>query len=71
MMNSKEFEETLTNAGIDFNCFGYEGILNLISLYCDKEYERYKENGLIKAAEFEKERSHKIYEELKKRGYYN
>lgn len=66
-MTFKEFKEVLEKAETDFDVFGFEGILNIISLankYMAEESTRpYVKN-------MHKRISQTIYDELKERGYY-
>lgn len=66
-MTFKEFKEILEKAETDFEVFGFEGILNIISLankYMSEESTRpYVKN-------MHKRISDTIYNELRKRGYY-
>ena len=68
-MNSKEFKKVLTDAGLNFEIFGYEGILNLISIYLHLDAQQKHEGSAL--AEYEEENSDKIYKYLQNRGYYN
>ena len=67
-MTAKEFKEILTESGTDFDLYGFEGILNELSIYNEmmaKEYEGEAPELVYKKI------SNKIYKALEKRGYYN
>lgn len=69
-VNSKEFKEVLTDSGLNFDIFGYDGILNLISIYLEMDSVKYIETS-PEFAEYEHNNSDKIYHYLKDRGYYD
>lgn len=69
-MTAKEFKAVLDNAGLDFGIYGYEGILNLVSIALDAQAEDMKANGRDAGAKGFKDSADKIYDELFKRGYY-
>lgn len=70
-LTNKEFKQILTDCGLDFSIWGYDGVLNMvvICLYHDAREER--KNGYDLAADVDIERANKLYDELHKRGYYN
>lgn len=70
-MTAKEFKEALNTAGISFNVFGFEGILNTLSIAYEKDYKEYSAMGLKAAADGTYEQSKKLYNILKERGYYD
>lgn len=69
-LTAKEFKQILTDAGIDFDIFGYEGILNLVSMCYDFKAEAHEKEGCTVLQQMEEERAHKIYNALYKIGYY-
>lgn len=66
-MTLKEFKEILGKAETDFEVFGYEGILNIISL-CNKYMSEESERPYVK--KMHQRISKTIYDELTERGYY-
>ena len=68
-LTNKEFKSILTECGIDFDIWGYEGILNYVirCLYNDAKQEI--EKGFIASAELDRERANKLYDILEQRGY--
>ena len=70
-MTNKEFKKILKDAGIDFNVYGYEGILNKLSILSDYKRREYKEKGNEVLAKFEYDSGNVIYEALANRGYYD
>lgn len=69
-MTATEFKKALTDAGIDFETWGWEGVLNLISIcerYNAKDYASRDLNAIAKSAQ---EHADNIYHYLKGRGYY-
>lgn len=66
-MKAKEFKRILKEANTFTN---YEQILNMISLFYDWQGKECEDEGLMALAKANKETSIKIYEELKKTGYY-
>ena len=67
---AKEFKEIMTDCGLKFEIYGYEGILNHIALLADeaaKTYYSKSRNGLAADAE---DMFGTIYTALKERGYY-
>ena len=69
-MTAKEFKEILNEANIDFETFGYEGILNLLSIAKHYQAEEYKQLGQKEMANWAREDSDTIYNALNARGYY-
>ena len=70
-MTAKEFEKVLTNCGIDFSIWGYEGIINIVSTYCSMEAKEYEKKNKKALVELYNDRAHKTYEYLESIGYYN
>ena len=70
-MTAKEFKEALNNAGVSFDVFGFEGILNTLSIAYAKDSEEYSIKGLKAAAAVTYEQSKKLYYILNERGYYD
>lgn len=68
-LSHKDFEKILTSAGITFDFWGYEGILNIISLYQRDQERKCNKAGLGKAAEDCRKRYEKIESALLSRGY--
>ena len=70
-MTCKEFKEALDNAGMYFDVWGWEGILNMLSAY--NGYTAREALGLNcdVAARHDQKISDKMYETLAARGYYN
>ena len=67
-MTAKEFKEILTESGVNFDLYGFEGILNELSIYNEmmaKEYEGKTPEIVYKKI------SYKIFKALEKRGYYS
>lgn len=69
-MNETEFKEALTLAGVDFEIYGYEGVLNALSMFYDYEAKEYFNRGCEAAGNCEKEISNKLYGTLCTIGYY-
>lgn len=65
-MTLKEFKAILAESETSFEVFGYEGILNIITMCFD--YKSQKEPDM---REFYARRSKAIYDALKARGYYD
>jgi len=68
-MTHEEFLQALGQAGMTFDCWGYEGILNIMSEYfldksCTFSFDKEFSNILS-------ERGRKIFEILESRGFYN
>lgn len=68
-MGEKKFWQELNNVGIDKECWGYEGILNLVSLAYHYMAEEEKEKGFA-CYKWDEERSNKLYKRLDEIGYY-
>ena len=69
-MSKKEFVEILDKAGMYFDNWGFDGILNLISIALSQQAKEDEKKGGFACAKEEKRQSYIIYEELSKRGYY-
>ena len=70
-MNATEFKEALTLAGADFDVYGFEGILNALSMFYDYEAEKYDNRGFEAIAKDKKKIADKLYGTLCTRGYYS
>lgn len=66
-MTLKEFKQIFNDAGMDFDIWGYEGILNLLMI-AEQHLEQETESDLLK--KMHKDRGMYIYNSLKERGYY-
>ena len=70
-MTLKEFKDALVKAEMDFEYWGWEGILNMIAIeesYHEKEMTKM---GLHAGARGCERRKQTIFDILKERGYYN
>lgn len=68
-MTHEEFEQVLKQAGMTFDLWRYDGILNIMSEYfldrsCSFSFDKEFSNILS-------ERGRKIFEMLERRGFYN
>ena len=70
-MTNKEFKKILKDAGMDFSVYGYEGILNKLSILSDYARKEYEKKGNKVLAKLEYDTGKVIYEALKNRGYYD
>ena len=68
-MTLKEFKQILADSGTDLEFWGYEGILNMISICYDKFARDMKESGLD--GKNYKHRANVIYDALHDRGFYD
>jgi len=70
-MTAKEFKETLDKAGFDFNIYGYEGILNIVTClsYDEANRQEVKNNNLL--ADYKRKQANVLHDILEARGYYN
>lgn len=66
-MTSKEFKKIFNDAGMDFDIWGYEGILNMLVM-AEVYLENETDNDVLK--KMHAERRMRIYNSLKERGYY-
>ena len=66
-MTLKEFKQIFNDAGMNFDIWGYEGILNEIAIAQNAMAEETK-NDVLK--EMYQSRSEFIYNSLKERGHY-
>lgn len=66
-MTLKEFKQIFNDAGMDFDIWGYEGILNLLMI-AELHLEQETESDLLK--KMHEDRGRYIYNSLKERGYY-
>ena len=69
-ITAKEFKEILAKADLDFEVFGYEGILNMISQACQVQADTAKSHGVDLCAAGWKRSADEIYYTLKEKGYY-
>lgn len=70
-MTNKEFKKILNDAGLDFDIFGYEGILNKLCILSEYERIRFENVGANALAKLEYDRGMTIYRALNERGYYD
>ena len=70
-MKGKEFKKIMTDAGMDFTLYGYDGILNAIILMSSAAEEKYRIMGLTGIARYYKKISETIFTALNERGYYD
>ena len=70
-MTNKEFREAFEQAGYNWDVWGYEGILNMISVLEQKNSDEAILRGCLPSARACLERSNKLYDILDERGYYN
>lgn len=70
-MTSKEFENILTACGMTFEAYGYDGVLNMLSLCMDYSAEYSQSRGHEAAAKVYEDRARMIYACLSSRGYYD
>lgn len=69
-MTATEFKRILDNAGIDFKLWGYEGVLNMLSIKEDYDADDFERRGVKILADISRNRANAIYQDLKARGYY-
>lgn len=71
-MTLKQFKQVLEDAGLNFEVWGWEGILNMISGYNDYLAEQaLRIGGMSYAYTHSKEAADKIFKALEERGYYD
>jgi len=70
-MKKNEFKKIMTDAGMDFSVYGYEGILNTIILMSSAAEEKYRIMGFTGIARYYKKISETIFTALNERGYYD
>lgn len=70
-MSCKEFKEAINKSGMDFNIWGFEGILNILSSYYYQTAEEYKKEGKEFMAKCNLRRANILLSILEERGYYN
>jgi len=70
-MTCKEFWQVLESVGITKEIWGYDGILNMISILESSQAEQCEKMGLKAAADGNKKRSDAIFKVLTDRGYYD
>ena len=70
-MTAWEFKKVLSDVGLDFNIYGYEGILNELSLACRAYSSEQLAGGHKNTAEWLMEITDGIYKALDRRGYYD
>lgn len=71
-MTLKEFKQALNDANIDFDIFGYEGILNMLSLHKTREAQRIEVEFPLHKGRIEDcyKSGETLYQILSDRGYY-
>ena len=81
-MTAEEFIQILNESDIDFEIYGYEGILNMLSIYSTYEADKYEthamletenENvrrGILGVKKLYDNRAYVLHDALAKRGYY-
>ena len=68
----KEFKQVLEDvAGMYFDVWGFDGLLNIISSYNEFLAKDAISRGAKSVARYDKERADRIYEYLKNKGYYD
>lgn len=70
-MTNKEFWGILEEAGYGKDFWGYEGLLNIISIHDSMQAEKCREDGCNAAAGASQRRADVIFDALVARGYYN
>ena len=69
-MNATEFKEALNLAGVNFDVIGYEGVLNILSIFYDYKAESYSNRGFEATGNYNKGIADKLYGTLCTLGYY-
>ena len=69
-MTQKEFKEILASANIDFDVFGWEGILNIIAGNEIRNAKEMENLNLMAGAEARRKSFRTIYNALEERGYF-
>ena len=70
-MTTKEFKDAFEKSGYNFEIFGWEGILNMLSSYEDFMAKQEQERGYDKLAQYAKKRADALFDILNERGYYD
>ena len=70
-MTANEFKKVLTDAGLNFDVYKYEGILNLVIMCMNMKADEYNLEGCEILSEMYREYGHNLYSALCERGYYN
>ena len=70
-MTLKEFKQVLSDAGIELEYWGYEGILNKLCIAQNYMIQRDEEYGAVHALKRDTETRDVIHEALADRGYYD
>lgn len=70
-MTAREFKQILTSVGLDFDIYGYEGVLNELSLACRAYSFEQLAQGYKNTADWLMEINDGIYRALDNRGYFN
>ena len=70
-MKKNEFKKIITDAGMDFSLYGYEGILNTIIIMSSAAEEKYRIMGLTATARHYEKIRETIFTALNERGYYD
>lgn len=79
-MTVEEFIQILNDSGLDFEVFGYEGILSMLSNHLLNEADKYEKKamsqtendntGLLGLMKLYNNMAHAIYTALENRGYF-
>ena len=69
-MTQKEFKAALEKAGMHWENWGFEGILNMIAVGCIHEEKDYLAHGMEAGAGMMRRRINAINEVLNDRGYF-
>lgn len=70
-MTAKDFKKIIDDAELYFDCWGYEGILNILAIFEDQQSKEELEKGHTAYAASLKRISDKIYDALCARGWYD
>lgn len=71
-MSCKEFKKVLNDAGLNFDGYGYEGILAMISNYQASQYKEYSHDPeMVNVADGYRKACEVIWKALKQCGYFN
>ena len=68
---AKDFQQILTDAGLVFGVYGYDGILNTIALYAKYYSEHMADEGYPSIAKGANDVYAGIFAALEERGYYD
>lgn len=70
-MTCKEFKEALNAVGMDFEVWGWEGILNQLVLAEKHSADDMNSRGLVHAGSANQRRADAMHDILKQRGFYD